>query len=81
MRRGAYLQLEGLAGTSDDGALFRALAARQIPLREVEDRLIDETLRATGGDKEEAARLLGISRRTIYRRGTGASAIDPDTTA
>ncbi|MBM4362326.1 MAG: sigma-54-dependent Fis family transcriptional regulator [Deltaproteobacteria bacterium] len=34
----------------------------------VEDRMIRETLRHTGGDKPLAAQLLGISTRTIYRK-------------
>jgi two-component system response regulator HydG len=38
------------------------------PLHEVEQRLIRETLRHTGGDKTLAAQLLGISTRTIYRK-------------
>ncbi len=38
------------------------------PLREVERRMIQETLRLTGGDKKFAANLLGIHSRTIYRR-------------
>ena len=49
-------------------------------LEEVEDRLIDETLRYTKGDKTLAAKLLGIATRTIYRRLKGESelpAIDP----
>jgi len=37
-------------------------------LREVERRMIQETLRLTGGDKKLAANLLGIHSRTIYRR-------------
>jgi two-component system response regulator HydG len=39
-----------------------------MPLEEVEQRLIEETLRRTKGDKELAAKLLGIARRTIYRK-------------
>jgi DNA-binding NtrC family response regulator len=38
------------------------------PLAEVEQRLIQETLRHAGGDKSLAAQLLGISARTIYRK-------------
>jgi two-component system response regulator HydG len=38
------------------------------PLDEVEQRLIEETLRLTKGDKELAAKLLGIASRTIYRK-------------
>ncbi len=43
------------------------------PLEEVEDRLIEETLRYTKGDKTLAAKLLGIATRTIYRRMKGES--------
>ena len=38
------------------------------PLGEVEQRLIEETLKHTGGDKTLAAKLLGITSRTIYRK-------------
>src|SRR5439155_4742478 len=37
------------------------------PLREVERRAIEITLQHTRGDKNMAARLLGIATRTIYR--------------
>ena len=39
-----------------------------MPLEEVEQLLIEETLRRTTGDKELAAKLLGIASRTIYRK-------------
>jgi two-component system response regulator HydG len=38
------------------------------PLKHVERRLIEETLRSVDGDKTLAANLLGITARTIYRR-------------
>ncbi len=38
------------------------------PLKTVERRLIEETLRYTNGDKSLAASLMGITARTIYRR-------------
>ncbi len=38
------------------------------PLDEVELRLIEETLKLTKGNKELAAKLLGIASRTIYRK-------------
>ena len=48
------------------------------PLAEVERRMILATLERVGGDKEEAARQLGISRSKIYQRlrqwGVGAPA-------
>ena len=46
------------------------------PLEEVEQRLIQETLRLTKGDKRLAAQLLGIATRTIYRK---LDAWKPDT--
>ena len=39
-----------------------------MPIREAERLLIEATLRHTKGDKSAAAGLLGITRRTIYRR-------------
>jgi DNA-binding NtrC family response regulator len=37
-------------------------------LADAEERLIRETLLQCGGDKEKAAKMLGISSRTLYRR-------------
>jgi two-component system response regulator HydG len=39
-----------------------------MPLREIEKKLIIETLKRTKGDKEITANLLGITPRTIYRK-------------
>ncbi len=39
-----------------------------IPLDEIENRVLHETLKMTGGDKKLAAKLLDISTRTIYRK-------------
>jgi two-component system response regulator HydG len=39
-----------------------------MPLEEVEQRLVEETLRLTKGNKVLAAKLLGIASRTIYRK-------------
>src|SRR6266849_3971859 len=38
------------------------------PLNEVERFYIEQTLGLTGGNREEAARLLGIGERTLYRK-------------
>ena len=38
------------------------------PLNEVEKLFIAETLKAAGGNREEAAGLLGIGERTLYRK-------------
>jgi len=37
-------------------------------LRRLEDEYIRTVLRHTGGNRNRAARLLGIDRRTLYRR-------------
>ncbi len=42
-----------------------------ITMHEAEHRIITETLRRTQGNKEMAARLLGIAARTIYRKLEG----------
>jgi two-component system response regulator HydG len=51
-------------------SLLPAALLQQVPLRELEDRYIREILRLSGGNKIEAARVLGIDRRTLYRRTT-----------
>ena len=38
------------------------------PLEEIERLFIAETLRATGGNREDAAEMLGIGERTLYRK-------------
>ena len=45
-----------------------AAAESEFTLRELEERYTEEILRRTGGNKVRAARILGIDRRTIYRR-------------
>ena len=39
-----------------------------LPLDELERRAILSTLRQTGGDKQAAARMLGIGKTTLYRK-------------
>ena len=60
---------EALVGA--DQAARHLVISIGTPLEEVEDRLIEETLRYTKGDKTLAAKLLGIATRTIYRRVKG----------
>ncbi len=41
---------------------------RQLPLRELERAYILEVLRSTGGNKSRAAEILGLDRKTLYRK-------------
>jgi DNA-binding NtrC family response regulator len=43
----------------------------RLTLREIGDLYIDRVLSLSGGNKVQAARRLGINRRTLYRRGGG----------
>jgi DNA-binding NtrC family response regulator len=78
---GAHV-LDGI-GADQDGAIVaelgdetsgpQALLTRRafderLSLRELEDLYIDAVLAGTGGNKVQAARILGINRRTLYRR-------------
>jgi two-component system response regulator PilR (NtrC family)/two-component system response regulator HydG len=58
---------------ADDGsALLRTAVARRWTLHELGDRYIEAILAQTGGNKVRAAKILGINRRTLYRRGERA---------
>jgi two-component system response regulator HydG len=54
------------AAAASDGDGLNDLIGR--PLEEIEKLFIAETLKATGGNREEAASLLGIGERTLYRK-------------
>ena len=45
-----------------------AAVENELSLRELEERYTEEILRRTGGNKVHAARILGIDRKTLYRR-------------
>jgi DNA-binding NtrC family response regulator len=45
-----------------------AAAAHGTTLHELDERYTEQVLRATGGNKVQAARILGIDRKTLYRR-------------
>jgi two-component system response regulator AtoC len=54
---------------ADGSVLVRQAVDRQLSLAELEDLYIDQILEHTHGNKVQAARILGINRRTLYRRG------------
>jgi two-component system response regulator HydG len=55
-----------VAGPVDMATGLQALVGK--PLDEVERIFITETLKLTGGNREQAAALLGIGERTLYRK-------------
>lgn len=66
------LELEPVVAVAGAGAAvdvqggLAALVGR--PLEEIERLFIGETLKLTGGNREQAAELLGIGERTLYRK-------------
>ena len=53
---------------ADPGRLLCSAHARQLSLQELEELYMDQVLERTGGNKVKAARILGIDRKTLYRR-------------
>ena len=49
---------------------------RRLSLHQLEELYIAEILKLVRGNKVQAARILGINRRTLYRRGERAAAQD-----
>jgi len=58
---------EGENGHASDAFLGSA-AERQLKLRDVEEMYIEEVLRRTNGNKVQASKILGVDRKTLYRR-------------
>ncbi len=58
-------------GSARSGDFLGEAVARGMTLADVERAYIDRVLHATGGNKVQAAELLGIDRRTLYRRLSG----------
>ena len=56
----------GDAGSSASGAASSGGGA--LSLDQLEKRAIRDTLKATNGNREQAAKILGIGERTLYRK-------------
>ena len=62
------------APSSEQESLLELAVEQKLTLRELDDRYVDRVLASVGGNKVHAARILGINRRTLYRRGESGSA-------
>jgi len=58
----------GEGSNHSPAAMTYAAAENRLTLRELEDRYIEEVMRITDGNKVHAAKILGIDRKTLYRR-------------
>jgi DNA-binding NtrC family response regulator len=64
--------------TSGEAAgLVARASAQRLTLDELEREYILETLRRTGGNKSRAAEMLGLDRKTLYRKLDEYRAVDP----
>ncbi len=63
------IQEESPSQAATAGDLVGLAERRQLSLRELESLYIDRVLEQTRGNKVQAAKILGINRRTLYRRG------------
>jgi DNA-binding NtrC family response regulator len=48
--------------------ILELACTRRMTVRELSDRYTDAVLESTNGQKTESARILGVNRRTLYRR-------------
>jgi two-component system, NtrC family, response regulator AtoC len=77
------LAFEDEGGATPDGASFEeTLLAeafrKRMTVRELTDLYIERVLTECGGSKMEAARILGLNRRTLYRRDERAVGVDEE---
>lgn len=61
-------ELAGPGAPADEPSTTSLVGLVGKPLQEIERLFIGETLRLTGGNREEAAGMLGIGQRTLYRK-------------
>jgi len=86
LSEGDVLEVEDLRAHDSRGAaevdpaegLLASAAESSMTLRDLEERYIAEILRRTGGNKVRAASILGIDRKTLYRRAERRAREDAD---
>jgi DNA-binding NtrC family response regulator len=61
--------------------MLRSAAEQRLSLRDLEDRYIDQIMDLTGGNKVQAAKILGIDRKTLYRRAERRAVRDAEQVA
>jgi two-component system response regulator HydG len=64
--RTEYIEENDLFSFTEDRLDMMAPAGNSLPLEEAEKRTILDMLKITAGNKSEAARRLGITRRTLH---------------
>jgi DNA-binding NtrC family response regulator len=55
-------------GGSLEETILQLAQEQRLTLHELGDLYVDRVLESTQGRKSEAARILGVNRRTLYRR-------------
>jgi DNA-binding NtrC family response regulator len=73
LRFAAFASRGGAIATGASAGRDGTFVPAGTKLEDVEELLIADALRRTRGDKERAARMLGISARTLYRRTSASS--------
>ena len=82
LARGSLIELKDLASTGEASAeaFFETTQSGTMPtLEEIEKRYFKYVLDKTGGRKEKAAQVLGINRRTLYRKEREYGLVHEDT--
>jgi DNA-binding NtrC family response regulator len=59
---------KGESATPDAEGVLRALARGHVSLHDLQEQYIDAVLAETEGNQVQAARVLGVDRKTLYRR-------------
>ncbi len=71
-----FLKVQAVAKATEvasEESILATAFAQKLTLHELEDLYIAEILKFTHGNKVRAAKILGINRRTLYRRGSGST--------